>query len=37
MVISDEDFEAGMHRIRETRPVLRADLRFWATAACLEA
>ena len=35
LVISDEDFESGMRRLREERPVLRADLRLYATIAHL--
>ena len=31
LVITDEEFESGMRRIREERPVLRADLRLYAT------
>ena len=31
LVISDEEFESGMRRLREERPVLRADLRLYAT------
>jgi ubiquinone/menaquinone biosynthesis C-methylase UbiE len=33
MVIDDEEFELGMRRLREERPVLRADLRLYATVA----
>lgn len=35
MVIDDEEFEAGMRKLREERPVLRADLRLYATTARL--
>jgi SAM-dependent methyltransferase len=35
LVISDEEFESGMRRLREERPVLRADLRVYATIAHL--
>jgi SAM-dependent methyltransferase len=35
LVISDEEFESGMRRIREVRPILRADLRLYATVAHL--
>lgn len=31
LVISDEEYDAGMRRLREERPVLRADLRLYAT------
>jgi ubiquinone/menaquinone biosynthesis C-methylase UbiE len=30
-VISDDDFDAGMRRLAEERPMLRADLRLFAT------
>ena len=33
MVISDAEYEAGMRRLREERPALRADLRLYATLA----
>jgi hypothetical protein len=33
MVISDEDYEAGMKRLLADQPVLRADLRVYATTA----
>lgn len=33
MVISDAEYEAGMRRLREERPILRADLRLYATIA----
>lgn len=33
MVISDHDYEAGVQRMRSERPVLRADLHLYATAA----
>jgi ubiquinone/menaquinone biosynthesis C-methylase UbiE len=35
LVISDEEFESGMRRLREERPILRADLRLYATVAHL--
>lgn len=31
MVIEDREFEAGIQRLRDERPVLRADLRLYAT------
>ena len=31
MVISDDEFEAGMERLRREQPILRADLRLFAT------
>jgi hypothetical protein len=31
LVISEEEFESGMRRLRAERPVLRADLRLYAT------
>ncbi len=33
MVISDEEFAEGMRRLRAEQPVLRADLRLYATSA----
>jgi hypothetical protein len=33
MVISDEDFDAGLVRLREDAPVLTTDLTLWATVA----
>jgi ubiquinone/menaquinone biosynthesis C-methylase UbiE len=33
IVISDEEFELGIRRLRNERPVLRADLRLYATMA----
>ena len=33
MVISDEDYESGMRRLMADQPVLRADLRVYATTA----
>ena len=33
MVISDAEYEAGVRRLREERPTLRADLRLYATVA----
>jgi ubiquinone/menaquinone biosynthesis C-methylase UbiE len=33
MVISDEEFAAGLERLQAERPVLRADLRLYATIA----
>jgi ubiquinone/menaquinone biosynthesis C-methylase UbiE len=33
MVISDDEYETGMRRLLEERPVLRADLRLYATTA----
>jgi ubiquinone/menaquinone biosynthesis C-methylase UbiE len=33
MVISDEDYEAGMRRLLADQPVLRSDLRVYATTA----
>jgi hypothetical protein len=33
MVISDEDYAAGMRRMVAEQPVLRADLRLYATTA----
>ena len=33
MVISDAEYEAGMRRLHEERPTLRADLRLYATVA----
>jgi ubiquinone/menaquinone biosynthesis C-methylase UbiE len=33
MVISDDDYDAGMKRLLAERPVLRADLRIYATSA----
>ena len=35
MVISDEEYEAGMTRLLTEQPVLRADLRLYATTAWL--
>jgi hypothetical protein len=35
MVISDADYEAGMRRLRAERPVLRSDVRLFATTAWL--
>jgi ubiquinone/menaquinone biosynthesis C-methylase UbiE len=35
MVISDEEFASGLERLRAERPVLRADLRLYATIAWL--
>jgi len=35
LVISDDDFTAGMRRLRDERPTLRADLRLYATVAHL--
>jgi hypothetical protein len=35
MVISDTDYEAGMSRLRAERPVLRSDVRLYATTAWL--
>ena len=35
LVIGDEEFASGMRRLREERPVLRADLRLYATTAHL--
>jgi len=31
LVISDEEYDSGMRRLREERPTLRADLRLYAT------
>ena len=31
MVIEDQEFETGMRKLRDERPVLRADLRLYAT------
>jgi hypothetical protein len=31
MVIGDDDYEAGLRRLQQDRPVLRADLRLYAT------
>jgi hypothetical protein len=33
MVISDDDYEAGIARLLIEQPVLRADLRLYATSA----
>jgi len=33
MVISDEDYDAGMRQLMTAKPVLRADLRLYATTA----
>jgi ubiquinone/menaquinone biosynthesis C-methylase UbiE len=33
MVISDDDYESGMRRLLEERPILRSDLRVYATTA----
>jgi hypothetical protein len=33
MVISDDDYETGMRRLMAEQPVLRADLRLYATTA----
>lgn len=33
MVISDAEYAAGIHRLHEERPTLRADLRLYATVA----
>ena len=35
MVISDAEYEAGLRRLHEERPTLRADLRLYATVADL--
>lgn len=35
LVITDDEFESGMRRMRAERPVLRADLRLYATVAHL--
>jgi ubiquinone/menaquinone biosynthesis C-methylase UbiE len=36
LVIGDDDYEAGMRRIRAERPTLRADLLLYATLACVD-
>jgi hypothetical protein len=37
MVIGDDEFEAGMDRLRRDQPILRADLRLFATVGRVEA
>jgi hypothetical protein len=31
MVISDAEYQAGLERMKQEQPVLRADLRLYAT------
>ena len=37
MVISDADYEAGMQRLSDEKPILRADLRLYATVGWMAA
>ena len=33
LVISDDDYESGLRRLLEERPILRSELRVYATTA----